>query len=123
MSSHVDASGGSQPAAFWGCLAGMRRVAVLAFVTALAAPPVLADPAPAPPEPRPAGTRTEAGDCARARKAGKACQLTIEPEQVGGDRPVPDGMDLRLRRFEPAGSMLRLRREFIDQIVKSADEL
>jgi hypothetical protein len=32
-------------------------------------------------------------------------------------------MDLRLRRFEPAGSMLRLRREFIDQIVKSADEL
>lgn len=104
-----------------GCLAGMRRVAVLAFVTALAASPVLADPAPS--EPRPAGGRSEAGDCARARKAGKACQLTIEPEQVGGDRPTPDGTDLRLRRFEPAGSMLRLRREFIDEIVKSADEI
>jgi len=101
----------------------MRRVAVLAFVTALAASPVLADPAPAPPEPRPAGTRSEDGDCARARKAGKACQLTIEAEQIGGDRPTPDGTDLRLRRFEPAGSMLRLRREFIDQIAKSADEL
>ncbi len=102
----------------------MRRVPALALLTALAAPPVLADPAPAPPpDHRPAGARTEAGDCARARKAGKPCQLTIEPEQVGGDRPVPDGTDLRLRRFEPAGSMLRLRREFLDQIVKSADEL
>jgi hypothetical protein len=100
----------------------MRPALALALATALAAPPVLADPAP-PPDPRPAPAPTAAGDCARARKAGKACQLTIEPEQVGGDRPVPDGTDLRLRRFEPAGSMLRLRREFIDQIVKSADEL
>ena len=102
----------------------MRRVAALAFLTALAAPPVLADPAPAPSaETRAAARRAEASECARARKAGKPCQLTIEPEQVGGDRPVPDGMDLRLRRFEPAGSMLRLRREFLDQIVKTADEL
>ncbi|HEX3473845.1 MAG TPA: hypothetical protein VHT91_02325 [Kofleriaceae bacterium] len=89
-------------------------------MTALVAPPAFADPAPAPsPEKR----RAEASECARARKAGKPCQLTIEPEQVGGDRAIPDGMDLRLRRFEPSGSMIRLRREFIDQIVKSADEL
>jgi len=89
---------------------------------------VLADPAPAPspapsPESRAAARRAEASECARARKAGKPCQLTIEPEQVGGDRAIPDGTDLRLRRFEPSGSMLRLRREFIDQIVKAADEL
>ncbi len=102
----------------------MRRVPALALWTALAAPPVLADPAPAPPpEHRPGATRTEPGDCARARKAGKPCQLTIEPEQVGGDRPVPDGTDLRLRRFEPTGSMIRLRQEFIDSIVQAADEL
>jgi len=96
----------------------MRRATVLAVWTALAAPPVLADPAPPAPAPR-----TEAADCAQARKAGRPCQLTIEAEQVGGDRLVPDGTDLRLRRFEPAGSLIRLRREFIDQIVKSADEL
>jgi len=102
----------------------MRRVAALALLTALAAPPVLADPAPDPSaENRRAATRAEASACAQARKAGKPCQLTIEPEQVGGDRPVPDGMDLRLRRIEPAGSMLRLRREFLDQIVRAADEL
>jgi hypothetical protein len=102
----------------------MRRVAALALLTALAAPPVLADPAPAlSPEQRRAAARAEASECARARKAGKPCQLTIEPEQVGGDRAIPDGTDLRLRRFEPTGSMIRLRTEFIDQIVKSADEL
>jgi hypothetical protein len=101
----------------------MRRVAALALLTALAAPPVLADPAPAPPPDRGPAPRAEAGECARARKAGKPCQLTIEPEQIGGDRVTPDGIDLRLRRFEPTGSMIRLRTEFIDQIVKSADEL
>lgn len=102
----------------------MRRVPALALLTALAAPPVLADPAPALP-PGHGGTspRSEPGDCARARKAGKPCQLTIEPEQVGGDRLSPDGTDLRLRRFEPAGSMIRLRQEFIDLILKSTDEL
>jgi len=102
----------------------MHRVAALALLTALAAPPVLADPAPAlSPEQRAAARRAEASECARARKAGKPCQLTIEPEQIGGDRVTPDGIDLRLRRFEPTGSMIRLRTEFIDQIVKSADAL
>ena len=102
----------------------MSRLAALALLTALVAPPALADPAPAPsPEQRAAAGRAEASECARARKAGKPCQLTIEPEQVGGDRVSPDGTDLRLRRFEPTGSMIRLRAEFIDQIVKSADEL
>jgi hypothetical protein len=102
----------------------MRRVPALALLTALSASPVLADPAPAPvPEQRRSTTRAEASECARARKAGKPCQLTIEPEQVGGDRVTPDGFDLRLRRFEPTGSMIRLRREFLDQIVKSTDEL
>lgn len=102
----------------------MPRLAALALLTALAAPPALADPAPAPsPESRAAARRAEASECARARKAGKPCQLTIEPEQVGGDRAIPDGTDLRLRRFEPTGSMIRLRAEFIDPIVKSADEL
>jgi hypothetical protein len=92
-------------------------------LTALAAPPALADPAAAPPEHPAPTTRAQSGECARARKAGKPCQLTIEPEQVGGDRPTPDGTDLRLRRFEPMGSMIRLRMEFIDQIVKAADDL
>jgi len=101
----------------------MRRMPALALLTALAAPPALADPAPPAPAPSLEHRRAEASECARARKAGRPCQLTIEPEQVGGDRVTPDGMDLRLRRFEPAGSMIRLRQEFIDQIVKSTDEL
>jgi hypothetical protein len=102
----------------------MRRAPALALLTALAGPPVLADPAPAPtPEHQRAATRAEASECARARKAGKPCLLTIEPEQVGGDRMTPDGIDLRLRRFEPTGSMNRLRRELLDQILKSPGQL
>lgn len=96
----------------------------LALLTALAPIPALADPAPAPPpEHRATPTRPEAGDCARARKAGKTCELTIEPEQVGGARPDPDGSDLRVRPFLPMGSLLRLRRDFIAEIVKAADDL
>jgi len=105
----------------------MRRVPALALVTALALTPatrVFAEPTSAPPPEHPApATRVEPGDCARARKAGKPCQLTIEPEQIGGARAIPDGTDLRLRRFEPVGSLIRLRLEFIDQIVKAADDL
>lgn len=62
-------------------------------------------------------------DCARARKAGRTCELTIEPEDVGGARPVPDGSDLRARRFEPLGSLLRLRRDFVPEIVRATDDL
>jgi hypothetical protein len=64
-----------------------------------------------------------ASDCARARKAGRPCELTIEPEQVGGDRPTPDGSDLRTRQFLPAGSLLRLRHDFVAEIVQAADDL
>ncbi|HEX3762504.1 MAG TPA: hypothetical protein VHW23_27570 [Kofleriaceae bacterium] len=105
----------------------MRRVPTLALLAGLAgAPaPAFADPASPAASPTPApGTPFGAdSDCARARKAGKPCQLTIGPEQVGGARPVPDGTDLRLRRFEPAGSMLRTRHDFIAQIVQSAEDL
>ncbi|HMG53046.1 MAG TPA: hypothetical protein VK601_06185, partial [Kofleriaceae bacterium] len=62
-------------------------------------------------------------DCAHARKAGRTCELTIEPEAVGGSRPDPDEITLRGRRFEPTGSLLRLRRDFIAEIVKAADDL
>jgi hypothetical protein len=62
-------------------------------------------------------------DCGRARKAGRTCELTIEPEDVGGDRPVPDGTDLRARWFEPPGSLLRLRRDFVPEIVRATDDL
>jgi hypothetical protein len=91
-------------------------LATLAILTALASA-AAADPRPAVP---PSDAR---GDCARARKAGKTCELTIEAEDVGGARPDPGGVRIAGRRFEPAGSLLRLRRDFIDAIVKAADDL
>ena len=86
-------------------------VAILASWAAVAA----ADPRP--------GAGRDSGECARARKAGKACELTLEAEQVGGSKPDPGGSDVRVRRFDPAGSLIRLRRDFIDAIVQAANEL
>jgi hypothetical protein len=92
---------------------GLATLAILVSLASAAA----ADPRPAAP---PSDAR---GDCARARKAGKTCELTIEAEDVGGSKPDPGGSDIRTRRFEPAGSLLRIRRDFIDAIVKAADDL
>jgi hypothetical protein len=110
----------------------MRR-ALAAAILSLALPATgLTDPAPAAPAaPAPATAAPVRGnpgnpgdtDCARARKAGRTCELTIEPEAVGGSRPDPDDIALRGRRFEPTGSLLRLRRDFIAEIVKAADDL
>jgi len=104
----------------------MRR-ALAAAILSLALPATgLTDPAPAgPAAPTAAPVRGNPGDtdCARARKAGRTCELTIEPEAVGGSRPDPDDIALRGRRFEPTGSLLRLRRDFIAEIVKAADDL
>jgi hypothetical protein len=114
----------------------MRRLLAVALCSALAAPMFpdvsLADPAtPAPhPAARPAapvGGRGagggDTGDCAAARRAGRTCELTIDPETVGGERVVPGGSDLRARRFEPTGSLLVLRRDFVAEIVHATDDL
>lgn len=81
-----------------------------------------ADPAPDPPP----SARPPAGagdDCARARKAGKTCELTLAPEDVGGAAPGPGDVALRILALGRAGSLLHVRRDFIVEIVKSADDL
>lgn len=99
----------------------MRSVLALAILASFTVAD--ADPRGSDPPVSPAPGAGAAGDCARARKAGVTCELTIEAEKVGGARPDPDGSDVRARRFEPAGSLLRLRRDFLDAIVKAADDL
>ncbi len=74
-------------------------------------------------DPRPEARDVRDTDCARARRAGKTCELTLAAEQVGGTRPDPGGSDVRARRFDPTGSLIRLRRDFVDAIVKAADDL
>jgi hypothetical protein len=62
-------------------------------------------------------------DCARARKAGKTCVLSIEGEELNGDRPPPSDINVGILKFNNLGSLIRVRRDFIPEIIKSAEDL
>lgn len=108
----------------------MRSALPIALAVAMATSASLVSlPASADPDLQP-GPRQAAGaarmatdDCARARKAGKTCELTLSPEDVGGQAVGPDDIALRLLRFGQAGSLIRVRRDFIPEIVKAAEDL
>jgi hypothetical protein len=62
-------------------------------------------------------------DCARARKLGKTCVLTIENEQVDGRTPTAGDGPIVAPDFGKAGSLIRIRRDFIAEILKTAEDL
>lgn len=62
-------------------------------------------------------------DCARARAAGKTCVLDIAAEELTGDRASADDLALRLLVFGAQRSLIRVRQDFIPQIVKTAEDL
>jgi hypothetical protein len=99
----------------------MRSVATAALLISLivSAIPgsVLADPRPT------AASRMVADDCALARKANKTCVLDVPAEDVDGRVPTVDDLAVRILTFGKAGSLIRVRRDFIPEIVKAADEL
>jgi hypothetical protein len=78
----------------------------------------LADPGPARDV-----TRMVTDDCARARKAGKTCVLEIPAEDVDGAAPAGSDIRIGLATFGTAGSLIRLRQDFIPEIVKAAEDL
>jgi hypothetical protein len=95
-------------------------VATLLLAPALAA----ADDKPAP---APARTTDVAkmknDDCARARKANKTCVLDMGGESLEADSPVPGGVSVGVVTFSKATSLIRIRRDFITEILKSAEDL
>jgi hypothetical protein len=62
-------------------------------------------------------------DCAKARKAGRQCVLDMGAEDVHGTTPSKDGIDTSVVTFKELGSLIRIRRDFIAEIIKSADDL
>jgi hypothetical protein len=68
-------------------------------------------------------TRMAAGDCARARKLGKTCVLTIEDEQIEGKSPTAGQPPISVPMFADHSSLIRLRRDFIAEILKTAEDL
>lgn len=92
----------------------------LLIATLLAAAPSLALAQPA----KAADVETMAtDDCARARKAGKTCVLSIEGESVEGTSPTAGDPSLGGITFGTHASLIRIRRDFILEILKSAEDL
>jgi hypothetical protein len=99
----------------------MHRLLAIALVlvSSLAASVAAADPKPTPNEPPPMST----DDCAKATAAHRRCELDLKPEDLEGHKPVNQGVDTSTLTFAKMGSLLHIRRDFIQQIIKSADEL
>jgi hypothetical protein len=101
------------------CLAFMR-LATLAFAVLTAVPSL----ALAGDEPLPSQAAVVANDdCSRARALGKQCVLTIGAEEVEGGVLRPEGSVIDPRLIAQFGSLIRLRLDFIPEILRSADEV
>ncbi|MBX3154450.1 MAG: hypothetical protein KF773_00495 [Deltaproteobacteria bacterium] len=102
------------------------RIVLAPLLLCLAASPAFADdakkPAPAPQQPADA-TVMSGGECDRARKLGKTCVLSIEGIDVEGNVLGPDGIRVDIKWFGAVGSLITLRRDFIQEIVRSAEDL
>jgi hypothetical protein len=63
-------------------------------------------------------------DCARARKQGKTCVIDMgKAEELTGNTPTAGGSAVGIVTFGTAGSLIRIRRDFITEILKTAEDL
>ncbi len=62
-------------------------------------------------------------DCARARKAGKTCVLDIGEESIEGQVATGTGEGFTSIDWGKANSLIRLRRDFITEILRSAEDI
>ena len=68
-------------------------------------------------------SKMKTDDCARARKANKTCVLDIGEETVEGTTVKPTGSAINARQFATLGSLIRIRKDFITEILKSAENI
>jgi hypothetical protein len=93
------------------------RILLAAILVSLTASAAAADPRP------PIDTaRMASDDCARARKAKKECVLNFDAHEVGGETPHSTGTTVTILKPTPQPSLIRLRRDFIQEILKSAED-
>jgi len=94
------------------------RLLLAAILISLAASPAAADPSP----PRDVG-KLATDDCARARRAKKDCVLTIESHEIEGGTPRNTGTTVTVLTTTKQPSLIRVRRDFIQEILKTAEDL
>ena len=83
----------------------------------------LSSVAAADPTPAPDVHKMNSNDCAQARKQNKTCVLSIEEEAVDGKVPTLTETSVVVNPFGKHGSLISLRRDFIPEILKSAEDL
>jgi hypothetical protein len=98
----------------------MRKVLVIAallFVPAVAT-------ADEPQVRTPDASRMKTDDCARARKANKPCVIDMgKGEDVEGNAPTAGGSAIGIIQYGKAQSLIRIRKDFIMEILKTAEDL
>jgi len=63
-------------------------------------------------------------DCAKARAANRTCIIDMgKGEDVNGTSPTANGIGTAVITFKPHASLIRLRRDFIVEMLKSAEDL
>jgi hypothetical protein len=67
--------------------------------------------------------RMATDDCARARAQNKTCVINIEGIDVEGNNPVGTGERITTPDFGTNKSLIRIRRDFIPEIIKTAEDL
>jgi len=96
---------------------------LLALVLTLAASPAFADTAAPAAPPATDVERMHNNDCARARAQNKTCVLSIEDEKIEGGRPSAGETTILVNQFIKHHSLIRIRRDFIPEILKTAEDL
>jgi hypothetical protein len=94
----------------------MRNLLAIAVLSLVLPTVAVADPAPD-------VQKMTASDCERARKQNKTCVLTIEEETVEGGRPSAGESTVVVNPFADHASLITLRRDFIPEILMSAEDL
>jgi hypothetical protein len=72
----------------------------------------------------PDATKMATDDCARARKQNKTCVLDMgKGDEIEGGTPTAGGSAIGIIQFTKAESLIRVRKDFIVEILKSAEDL
>ena len=74
-------------------------------------------------EPSKTAEQKHSDDCAAARKANKTCVLDMGKEELTADKPVASGIAVGVITTGKEPSLIHIRRDFIVEILKSAEDL
>jgi hypothetical protein len=92
----------------------MRTLVILATLLA---------PALASADPGTSAEQKHTDDCAAARRAHRTCVLDMGKEELTADKPIATGVSVGVITTGKEPSLIHIRRDFIVEIIKSAEDI